>query len=598
MKRRKKILIGCATVMAAIIGATVIHHYRVKRAVERYKAELCAQGELLIIEKCLPPPIPEERNSTPLYLLASANLPQSGVIATNNPRGMIAVSPGKAMSGWAQPEVLYVYRGSTDSNTWNEVGTEISKLEPTLKLLNQIPFQSSFDFEIDYNQGFTVELSHLSDFKTSARVLASAAFYDLRETNYESAIKNVEAILQLANGLQDEPSTMSQLVRFSVVGTAMAATWELLQIPEIHDEQLAALQDKWTKLEFCRPAEAALEMERACILATNNEMRESSANYRQILDLCVDRSEIWEKAVWSEIRIKCKEGLWRWSWSFKDEQRSLNGIQILLSTTRSCQSNLCFIPLLNEQQNQLEKIKRSIPDWTYIIDGRGNRVFGPQDPANVAVSHMWTSSLFFLNRFLNDLAKTETSRSLTVTAIAIRRFQMNHGRLPESLLELVPDYLTTLSIDPMNGETLQYHINTNGEFALYSVGEDGVDDGGDPTPTDDSYYSQYWSPGRDWVWPQPASREDVQTYWINEIRKAEGKSLINEETGKPYYLEGAVPVIDPENGRPARNPETYEMILTSQPKAIEEAESAEKRAEALAYAWTQQYFHTLTNAGD
>ena len=60
----------------------------------------------------------------------------------------------------------------------------------------------------------------------------------------------------------------------------------------------------------------------------------------------------------------------------------------------------------------------------------------------------------------------------------------------------------------MDGRPLRYHLNPGGLFLLYSVGEDGVDNGGDTTLSPDAHNN--WSMGRDAVWPQPATPEEVK----------------------------------------------------------------------------------------
>ncbi len=51
----------------------------------------------------------------------------------------------------------------------------------------------------------------------------------------------------------------------------------------------------------------------------------------------------------------------------------------------------------------------------------------------------------------------------------------------------------------MSGQALCYRVGANGSFALYSVGEDGQDDGGDANPPPGSKLG-LWE-GRDAVWP-------------------------------------------------------------------------------------------------
>lgn len=65
--------------------------------------------------------------------------------------------------------------------------------------------------------------------------------------------------------------------------------------------------------------------------------------------------------------------------------------------------------------------------------------------------------------------------------IALRRFYLAEGAYPETLGELTPRFFQTLPLDPFSGRSLIYRRLPEG-YQLYSVGEDGADDGGKPAP--------------------------------------------------------------------------------------------------------------------
>jgi hypothetical protein len=66
-------------------------------------------------------------------------------------------------------------------------------------------------------------------------------------------------------------------------------------------------------------------------------------------------------------------------------------------------------------------------------------------------------------------------RTLLRISVAIARYQLDHGRDPERLQDLVPAYLREVPICPLTGTTLHYK-----DGQLWSVGINGVDDGGIP----------------------------------------------------------------------------------------------------------------------
>lgn len=64
-----------------------------------------------------------------------------------------------------------------------------------------------------------------------------------------------------------------------------------------------------------------------------------------------------------------------------------------------------------------------------------------------------------------------------IAMVVAERYRGAHGRWPEALADLVPVYLTNIPIDPYDGEPLRLCRFGQG-IILYSVGEDGSDDGG------------------------------------------------------------------------------------------------------------------------
>ncbi len=76
--------------------------------------------------------------------------------------------------------------------------------------------------------------------------------------------------------------------------------------------------------------------------------------------------------------------------------------------------------------------------------------------------------------------RSEACFKLILAEAAVRRFRLVTGRWPQSLDELVGEYLHDAPIDPFSGRPLVYRRTPDG-FLLYSVGANGVDDGGQRT---------------------------------------------------------------------------------------------------------------------
>jgi hypothetical protein len=64
-----------------------------------------------------------------------------------------------------------------------------------------------------------------------------------------------------------------------------------------------------------------------------------------------------------------------------------------------------------------------------------------------------------------------------IMALAIERYRLKEGNLPETLEALVPGYLPQVYLDPFDGKPLRYKRIDSG-YMIYTIGEDGSDDGG------------------------------------------------------------------------------------------------------------------------
>ena len=96
-------------------------------------------------------------------------------------------------------------------------------------------------------------------------------------------------------------------------------------------------------------------------------------------------------------------------------------------------------------------------------------------------------SLFAFHAHFHVLGLTR----MAATALAIRLYELDHGRRPEELAQLVPDYLDTVPLDPFadGGRTLGYRPRQPNPV-LYCIGENGIDHGGAFTCRGDDIHSE------------------------------------------------------------------------------------------------------------
>ena len=498
-------------IFSALLAASLLVTMRVQPAneVEVYKKYLRARGEKLELSEVVPPPVAPEDNSVDAVEEAFGRF-GSGEVRI--PYAMRMVAPGKALIAWQQPDV----RGGDFTNSWDEFTAGMEADRPAIELLHHVLERPKLDFQLDYHQGAAMLLPHLAPMKRAAQRLAAAAVLDLHEGQSGAAATNLLTLLALVhNDVRDE-ILISHLVRIAMAAIAVTPTWEWLQATNVMDVQMAAVQSGWQQLDFLSDAETAFEMERASSAATIQKSRRTHEDYQATFGISLSGSGSASSggSDWPDIledltagpRMALAESMWRSSWSYSAELNTLKDNQVILEALRAMQTN-------QSQFYQADYNAMAARLWRLGPTNSGAIFFRA---LKIPDFREYFGDAALANSVRKSL-QAETMRRVVITAIALKRFQLAHGPWPETLGELAPKFLPSVPIDPYDGKPLKYHSNADGTFLLYSVGDDGVDDGGDTTPAKSassfSLSNWNWLRARDWVWPQPASPVEVQAFY-------------------------------------------------------------------------------------
>ena len=92
--------------------------------------------------------------------------------------------------------------------------------------------------------------------------------------------------------------------------------------------------------------------------------------------------------------------------------------------------------------------------------------------------HIYSPRYSWSMRFyLRNIAQVRAARA----GIAVQRYRLTTGNLPDALEDLVPSYIDAVPKDPYDGRALRYDELETG-FVVYSICEDKKDDGGKERP--------------------------------------------------------------------------------------------------------------------
>ncbi len=434
-------------------------------ALRKFKEQLQAQGEKLTFDELTKSRSTTVNNSHETITNVARRLGYDATLSSwLSLRKYVA--PGRAQ---------VMVRGTNGSPTqaWEQFALRLSTAEPELEemrlaLRNPAPDAGPM----------TNPLARRVDFvaiRQAAYWLSGAALSQLRQGNLQAALQDLEALAGLARMDREEYTLLSQMIRVAVAEIGLVTTWEALQSPGWTEPQLARLQRAWEQVKLADAIEKGLLGERASGMEVWRVIRraEGRSAWRNL-----GLSSGGVSAVLNDYILL---PVYKLTSINDDELLHLQIAQETLEAVRLLQQHRSWPEIQQRLALPLARLNQ-LGSWPAAFRYRVTANMVPNSSKAIATA-----------------LRTETERQLTVTAIALRRFELQHAAWPQKLDELIPDFLAALPADPMSGNYLRYRTDGAAGFVLYSVGLDGKDDGGDPTPAAGTTPG-LWE-GRDAVWP-------------------------------------------------------------------------------------------------
>jgi hypothetical protein len=456
------ISLGAAGAILLVVFLIILRIEGSKREVIAYRAALEAKGETLSATK-LAASAPTESNEAANQLAeAIAELDKENKAKPFKPHGlgMQPAKPGTAEITHLRPTV----KKTGTEVPWSELEKTMGDYAPHLDRVKEITQSQTPVFRVEYAKGFAVNHPHLSAFLRLGQMLGADSMLDLRAGRPGDAVRNIKTTLLLAKVSESQHTFINQLVSASLIGMAAPTTWDFLQA-SASAEDLESLQKSWEQLAVAKSVIPAVRMERSWTAAafTDGDPSRFFIAPRTSSKMPTP-AEMWEIAK-GEFQMRTSR--------YSDELASLKGFEELIDLTES-------------------------PDWRSMATGTAAiKTSTDRFPLSKQIFESLLNSL-------ERIASTDTTQKLAITAIAIRRYQIDHsGNLPETLEVLVPKYLAAAPLDIMSGAPLHYKLESAG-YLLYGVGFDGVDDGGNPEAPAGKKYRSFID-GRDIVWPMPVA---------------------------------------------------------------------------------------------
>ena len=331
---------------------------------------------------------------------------------------------------------------------------------------NSLPNQPA-RFPVDWNNGFSTTLPHLAWLKQDATLLIQRSRIFADAGNAGEAIRSILAAHHLAHLLDGEPSFVSVNQQGSIFWAADAQIERLLNRFTLNDAQLLALHQSIASFNVPAQYANAFIGERCVTISAEGIARTGSPAEIQRID---NEGFLLEEKLIQHLKTR------------SEAERDLDMVfyvefhERMISLFKSGYPNL---PTSHEKYNEARETLAQISERNKLISGNSNPKY--------------ILSQMLLKTFTKETGKDSKhwkwalQQQLTGTAIAIERYRLANRKLPQSLNQLVPQYLSSLPVDPYNeGKQLRYSAGANGSFMLSSIESDNQKPK-HPHPAPDTY---------------------------------------------------------------------------------------------------------------
>lgn len=368
--------------------------------------------------------------------------------------------------------------GQDTNLTWLPEGTPASR-----ELLHVLEhYAGSFDtlakgarlrhsqFPVHYEEVYAALLPHLHLLKRFTTRFGVRATARLEEGQIAAAAEDVESCLRFADAIRTESFLISQIVRQANFDLALQPLWEGLTKHAWTDAELTTLQNQIASIDLMSGWRRSIEMERAVGIWSVQKMA-ASWQYRRMM------FEMYE-SIGRQPGADLSAGF---------------PLAYALLAPRGW-----FYGSLADASKTLETLENATPQTVSTLRANWHPLDSPLRVSRLLYYSLMANGLGKLPVTYINTVRCQIHLQLAATACALERHRLANGAYPDTLAALVPKYLPSVPVDPIDGQTVRYRRDAADRFALWSVGENGRDDGGTfPTGGESTAYEG------DWVWRWP-----------------------------------------------------------------------------------------------
>jgi hypothetical protein len=410
--------------LALLILAHLILNIVAGRRLEAELNRIRAAGQPLTLAEAAPPPVPDAQNAAVLYQQAFDGLSKPEA-DEDTVSAFLQTLPEKPRPTLAEVEAV------------------LARHEADFRLLEEASRRPACRFPVNWKAGWAALFPHLGIPRTATRFLLAKALAEAERGRTAEALNDLAIEVRVVNHIGAEPSLIAQLVRVARLADLFDSLPDALAAAPPSATDSRALYDLLGQVDIAGPFARAIATEQAFVIAGFEQLRRAGP-LGMIVNMPSAEDPTWVRVLargWPVIR-------WVWEPFLKlDEVYFLRHMQDLIAVAAA-----------------------SPP-----------RRMGYQKLADEASRAPWYAIVSKILAAFVQLPLREDHAAATVAvmrgALALRAYQIEHGDYPASLAELRARGGWAIPNDPCSSKPFIYRREGKG-YLLYSVGPDGIDNGG------------------------------------------------------------------------------------------------------------------------
>ena len=501
------LLVAVLLAVLTVLAGLTLERWWAKLALSAWKSRMSAKGEVFDPRRIWPPPSVRSLQFSNDFARVTVELPWGLRMYGGQYCSVVPETPGLARRGSQEPKPPS-YGNQNSTNTWQDLEARLRGSATSMQTLRQL--MKDPPASVGYDVIKLLEDEWIPNFvagRVAAQTLHAAAGLELHNGNLPGALENLQALSGCERLYEQDPILVSFMIRVAIMGLSVDAFWDALQAEGWTEPQLAAVQQACPCDSLLAQMARTMEAGRASRISSLKRLRASSYGdwVRKFEDFytsfgakppascAAPRVRLWRDWVFHPV--------WRYAWADEEELNYLKNVQLDLAILREVVQQKAWVEHRRQLASSHENFRPPTGSWRYymkipMIESFSDVIGGsPESPGYPYPEFA---------RAWNTTMKNLTLGEMVNAAVALKRYKLRHGQWPKNLAALVPEFASRPPVDFMDGKGLRYRVEQDGSFTLYSVGEDGQDNGGDPTPAaSDSQFKRNscWE-GRDWVWPR------------------------------------------------------------------------------------------------